>query len=369
MAGILSTGHLRGLVSEVSTKAVYQVHPLQDPRWAEFVDRHPGSSVFHTVAWLDALYRTYGYEPIAYTTAPPGISLEDGLVFCRVTSWLTGRRLVSLPFSDHCEPLMATVADEQLFASTIEQTLHRETLPYAEIRATGDLFTTSRLSHPARAYCFHRLDLRPDLTTLFRNCHKSSMQRKILRAEREGLTCEIGRSQALLNAFWDLLLMTRRRHRIPPQPQDWFRNLIACFGDALQIRVAFKDKRPVAAILTLRHKDTIVYKYGCSDSRFNNLGGTQLLFWRAIQDARRDGLHVFDLGRSECDNAGLITFKDHLGSARSTLTYSRFSLSPPSERSGTNAAEWAGRIARGVVPYLPDRILGMIGRVLYRHVA
>ena len=369
MAVLLRTDDSELGGAEVSTKTVCQVHPLQDPRWAEFVGKHPGSSVFHTVPWLSALQRTYGYEPLAYTTSPPGMSLEDGLVFCRVTSWLTGRRLVSLPFSDHCEPLMATAADEQLFASTIEQTLHREKLRYAEIRATGDPFSTTRLSHPTRTYCFHRLDLRPDLTTLFRNCHKSSMQRKILRAEREGLTCEIGRSQALLNAFWDLLLMTRRRHRIPPQPQDWFRNLIACFGDALQIRVAFKDKRPVAAILTLRHKDTIVYKYGCSDSRFNNLGGTQLLFWRAIQDARRDGLHVFDLGRSECDNAGLITFKDHLGSARSTLTYSRFSLSPPSERSGPNAAEWAGRIARGVVPYLPDRILRMIGSVLYRHVA
>jgi hypothetical protein len=28
------------------------------------------------------------------------------LVFCRVRSWLTGRRSISLPFSDHCEPLV-----------------------------------------------------------------------------------------------------------------------------------------------------------------------------------------------------------------------------------------------------------------------
>ena len=370
MAILLHTDHSEIGGAEVSTKAVYQVHPLRDPRWAELVGNHTGSSVFHTVQWLEALQRTYGYEPTAYTTSPPGTTLENGVVFCRVTSWLTGRRLVSLPFSDHCEPLMATAEDEQLFASTIEQALHREKLRYAEIRATGgDLFATSRVSRSTRAYCFHRLDLRPDLTTLFRNCHKSSTQRKILRAEREGLTCEIGRSESLLNAFWVLLLMTRRRHRIPPQPQDWFRNLIACFGEALQIRVAFKDKRPVAAILTLRHKDTIVYKYGCSDARCNTLGGTQLLFWKAIQDARRDGLHVFDLGRTECDNAGLITFKDRLGSARSLLTYARFSLSPPSDMFGTNAAKWAGRIAKGMVPYLPDRILEMIGSALYRHVA
>jgi lipid II:glycine glycyltransferase (peptidoglycan interpeptide bridge formation enzyme) len=256
-----------------------------------------------------------------------------------------------------------------VFISALERTLLREKLRYVEIRPMQPLVGTTNLCRATRSYCFHRLDLRPDLTTLFRNCHKSSTQRKILRAEREGLTCEIGRSQALLKAFWDLLLMTRRRHRIPPQPQDWFRNLIDCFGDALQIRVAFKDRRPVAAILTLRHKGTIVYKYGCSDSRFSNLGGTQLVFWRAIQDARREGLKIFDLGRSDCANAGLITFKDRWGSARSTLTYSRFTLSPPSDMFGSNAPGWMGRIARGVVPYLPNRILRMIGSALYRHVA
>jgi hypothetical protein len=94
-----------------------------------------------------------------------------------------------------------------------------------------------------------------------------------------------------------------------------------------------------------------------------------LLFWKAIQDAKSHGLHVFDLGRSECDNAGLIAFKDRLGSARSLLTYARFSLSPPADMFGPNAANWAGKIAKNVVPYLPDRILGLIGSALYRHVA
>lgn len=369
MAILLHTDHSEIGGAEVSTKAVYQVHPLRDPRWAELVGNHTGSSVFHTVQWLEALQRTYGYEPTAYTTSPPGTSLENGVVFCRVTSWLTGRRLVSLPFSDHCEPLMATADDEQVFVSAIEQALHRENLRYVEIRPMQPLAGATTLCRSTEDYCFHQVDLRPDLATLFGNCHKSSTQRKILRAEKEGLVCQTGRSEPLLEAFWQLLLVTRRRHRIPPQPKSWFHNLIACFGEALQIRVAWKDKVPVASILTIRHKDTLVYKYGCSDARFNTLGGTQLLFWRAIQEGKRDGLLTFDLGRTECDNAGLITFKDRLGSTRSLLTYARFSLSPPSDMFGPNAAKWAGRIARGVVPYLPDRILRMIGSALYRHVA
>lgn len=335
---------------------IYRIQPLQDARWADLVDRHPRSSVFHTVPWLTALHLTYRYEPVAFTTSPPGTALENGIVFCRVASWITGRRLVSLPFSDHCEPLW-----NGAFEPELEQELRREKLRYVEVRGKQPLAGAA----PASTYCFHELDLSPDLATLLANCHKSSTQRKIQRAEREGLIYESGRSPELLDAFWRLLLLTRRRHRIPPQPKRWFRNLVDCFGEALQVRVAFQENRPVAAILTLRHKDTLVYKYGCSDERVNALGGTQLLFWRAIQEAKRDGLLRFDLGRSDAGNAGLIVFKDRWGAARSSLTYSRLSDAPP-DRAGDR---WAGRMAKRVLTCLPDRLFAMVGDLLYKHVA
>jgi hypothetical protein len=368
MARLLRAMHPEICSTEVSTRPVYQLDPLQDPRWAEFVDRHPHSSVFHTVPWLEALQQTYGYEPIAYTTSPPESRLEDGLVACRVTSWITGRRLVSLPFSDHCEPLTRTVADEQVFVSSMERALQSENLRYVEIRASQELGSSNRLSRSTHTYFFHQLDLRPELNTLFANCHKSSTQRKILRAGREGLICETGRSQALLDAFFNLLLITRRRHGIPPQPKKWFRNLIDCFGDALQIRVAWKDKQPVAAILTLLHKSTLVYKYGCSDTRFNNLGGTQLLFWTSIREAKREGLLAFDLGRSDCDNEGLLRFKDRWGSTRSILNYSRFAVLPPSVGVHLEGVQWPARIARSMVPCLPSCFLRIIGSALYKHI-
>jgi lipid II:glycine glycyltransferase (peptidoglycan interpeptide bridge formation enzyme) len=265
--------------------------------------------------------------------------------------------------------LLHSAVDEQVFISALEQALHREKLRYIELRPIHPLTDTTSRCRPAQSYWFHQIDLRPEIATLFGNCHKSSTQRKIHRADREGLVYETGRSEALLDAFWKLSLMTRRRHRIPPQPKAWFRNLIDCFGDALQIRVAFKDKQPVAAILTLRHKDTLVYKYGCSDAHFNNLGGTQLLFWRTIQEGKGDGLRLFDLGRCEFDNAGLIAFKDRWGAVRSTITYTRFSLSAPSVIFGRSFMQWATRLAKGVVPFLPDRILRRVGSALYRHIA
>ena len=46
----------------------------------------------------------------------PVASNEIRLVFCRIHSWLTGRRLVSLPFSDHCEPLYDSEEELQFLA-------------------------------------------------------------------------------------------------------------------------------------------------------------------------------------------------------------------------------------------------------------
>src|SRR5271165_2794633 len=102
-------------------KVAHSIEPLQDSRWDNLVQNHPRASVFHSSPWLRALSRTYGYEPIAYTTSPAGQDLQNGIVFCRIESWLTGRRLVSLPFSDHCEPLMREPEDLEAFATGLEE--------------------------------------------------------------------------------------------------------------------------------------------------------------------------------------------------------------------------------------------------------
>ena len=85
---------------------IYMLNPLTDQRWSALVEQHLDASVFHTRGWLEALRRTYGYEPVVYTTCPPGNELTNGIVFCKIRSWVTGNRLVSLPFSDHCQPLV-----------------------------------------------------------------------------------------------------------------------------------------------------------------------------------------------------------------------------------------------------------------------
>jgi hypothetical protein len=345
------------------------IDPMKDLRWDEFVGRHARASIFHSSGWLKALCETYGYQPVAYTTSPPGRALENAVVFCRVESWLTGRRLVSLPFSDHCEPLVDGPAELQAITIALEQEYLRGQWRYIEVRPLQPLDLVTSLAHATVPYTLHQLDLEPDLDTLFRNCHKDSTQRKILRAEREGLQYREGRTEELVDGFYRIHTATRQRHHRPPQPRKWFTNLMDCFGDALKIRVAFHGQRAVAATVTIRHKDTMVYKYGGSDSRFNHLGSMHLLLWTAIREAKASGLHCFDFGRTDADQHGLITFKKRWGSTQSSLMYSRYGLADQVSHMFEPAAEsWKSNLSKYLLAHMQPRLLSLAGRALYRHV-
>ena len=342
--------------------AVYILNPLEDPRWAEFLHGHPRASVFHTSQWLDALQRTYGYLPLVFSTSEQSADLGNGLVFCRIDSRITGSRLVSLPFSDHCEPLM----DEGQAVNEVSDYLMCEAgknkWKYIELRPLTSSWGSLAGFRPGEQFYFHSLDLRSP--HLFQNLHKNSTQRKIHRAEREGLHYEEGRSNTLLQNFYHLLKMTRQRHGLPPQPLDWFRNLRDCLGNAIKFRVASKDGRPIASIVTLRHKDTVTYKYGCSDVRYHKLGGMHLLLWRTIEESAREGLRILDLGRSDLDNTGLVTFKNRLGANCRSLTYLRSSF----QAEAGKFHPWQFPVIRRLVSHLPDRVLNRAGKLLYRHV-
>jgi lipid II:glycine glycyltransferase (peptidoglycan interpeptide bridge formation enzyme) len=216
---------------------------------------------------------------------------------------------------------------------------------------------------PGELFWFHQLDLSSNTEQLFDNLHKDSIQRKIRRAEREGLVCDSGRSERHVREFYRLLLLTRRRHKLFPQPRSWFRNLVAGMGDKIEIRLARKNNKTVGAMLTLRHGSSVIYKYGCSDESLHNLGGMPFLFWRLIEESKAAGAQDIDFGRSDTDSPGLVTFKDRFGTKRRRLTYQRFSNSQETKKSSLINSHRLRRL----IPILPDLALSAGGRILYRH--
>jgi hypothetical protein len=342
---------------------VHTLDPLTDSRWDDLVDSHPRASVFHLRGWLSALAETYTYEPIVLTSSPPGAPLNNALVLSRVSSWVTGKRFVSLPFSDHCDPLLNADFEYREFTTWLADECARERLRYTELRPLHPEANLDPRFTQSASFCFHMLDLTPPLPAIFDRLHKDSMQRRIRKAERSGLVYESGRSPELLEDFYKLLVKTRLRHGVLPQPRLWFRNLVQSLGDRLVIRVARSEGNAIASLITITHRTTAVYKYGCSDERYHNLAGMPFLFWKFFEESKSSGIEQIDLGRSDLDNPGLLTFKDRMGATRRQLDYFRHNR----EQKARQGMGWVSPVASRLSGMVPQSVLPAAGRLLYRH--
>jgi hypothetical protein len=345
---------------------IYELDPLGDRRWQLLLEQHPNASVFHTTGWLEALRSTYGYTPAVFTTSSPTDALRNGLLVCRVRSWLTGRRMVSLPFSDYCEPLCES-GEFEFLVRNLQSAWDPRDWKYLEIRPVDGDFTREALATGFRIkdeFLHHRVSLQPSLENLLQSFHKDSVQRRLRHAERAGLAERVGRSDKLLKDFYSLCILTRRRQSLPPQSYGWFQNLVQCLGENLEIRTAYKDEVPIASIMTLRFRDTVYYKYGCSNERFNHLGATPFLFWKAMCAAKSSGASEFDLGRTELDNTGLINFKNKWTRDPQTVTYWKF----PGSSEDSVRTEWQMKLLKAVFSLMPSRLLTATGRLLYPHI-
>ncbi len=343
---------------------LYTLDPMLDSRWDDLVASHPRASVFHHKGWLQALAGTYGYRPMALTSTPPGERLSDGIAFCEIKSWITGSRLVSLPFADHSEPLLNEIGDSFELKEWMRTERRRHKWKYIELRPLSWQMNSDCPMVASQSYWLHTLDLAPSLEQIFSNLHKTCIQRRIRRAEHEQLSYEKGCSEGLLDDFYRLLMITRRRHQLLPQPRAWFRNLVACMSPGVEIRVARKGGIPIASILTLTHRRTVVYKYGCSDKKFHHLAGMPFLFWKLIEEGKTAGAEQIDFGRTDLDKDGLIRFKDRLGTTRRMITYLRY---PEGVReSDEELSEW--HPTRRLFSVMPDALSSRAGQLVYRHI-
>jgi hypothetical protein len=335
--------------------------PLCDERWSRLVARRPEASIFHTPEWLKVLKCTYGYQPVAYSTCPPGSEISSGQVFCRIKSWLTGQRLVSLPFSDHANFL---ADDQNEFAALLASLRSRKEIKrykYIEIRP-AHTWADPEGFHQRDAFYRHRLPLEDDLNVLFGRFHKSCVRRKIARAARDKVEHRAGRSEQILRYYYRLCVKTHRRHGTPPQPVQWFRNLAEFLGDKFTIHLAYLNGSAIAGVVMLSFRKSLFYKYGASDPAYHNSGAVPFLFWEAIQEAKKRGCAELDFGRTDLDNGGLISFKEHWGAQRSKLTYWRY---PAGERSASR--HWQLKAAQSIFNVVPAA--GPVaGRFLYRHI-
>jgi CelD/BcsL family acetyltransferase involved in cellulose biosynthesis len=332
---------------------------IDDRRWLDLVSGHPDASVFHHPEWTRVLTECYGYEPSTCTLTGTDGALRAGMPLLYVSSRLTGRRTVSLPFTDFCPPLAGSPPERLELLYALEERRRREGWRKVEVRwDVGD----SGLVTATETCLRHVTELDRDPDAVFRRLKKARV-RSTRQARDAGMTVRRGTSWEDVQTFYRLHLRTRRRQGVPTQPRRFFRllweRLIA--RDLGYVLVASSDAVPAAAAVFLRFNGVLTYKYGASNESMWKLRPNNLLFWEAIRLGCEDGDRLLDWGRTDLGNEGLRDFKRGWAADEQRVTYRALG------EAGALARPGGGRLLETVIRRSPPWVSRAVGEVLYGH--
>jgi CelD/BcsL family acetyltransferase involved in cellulose biosynthesis len=338
--------------------------PLADARWADLLTRAPDAAVFHHPAWLRLLHAEYRYRIEAWCVAAADGRVVAGLPVAVVNSRLTGRRLVALPFSDHCRPLIARDAPdhaEAALAAALDELRRRRGMPL-EVRGSGTALSEAA---PGARFHHHVLALEPDDRAVEQRFRKPQVRRGVRRALREGLTTERRTDAAALAAFYRLHVATRARLGVPTQPRRFILRFADLFAEGMGfILIVKRAERPAAAAVFLTFGDVLTYKYGASDAELLPMRPNNLLFSEAIRWGCDHGMRALDLGRTDWGQEGLRAFKLAWGAEERELSY-RHLVDKPQD----GHRETVARVLGPVLRHSPPLVSRVLGEVVYRHAA
>lgn len=337
------------------------IDPLQVPDWDRRVARFPGATVFHSRGWIRVLHDTYGHRPCYLCLEQAGQWLAC-LPLAEVRSPLTGRRAVSLPFTDLCPCLHTDSTAARALWSALTRRARQLGWRRVELRSAE---VVPPNTPPSLEFLGHCLDLRPGPDTL--RAHMDSAARRSLRkALDSGLQTDIATDPAAMADYYRLHCLTRKRHGLPPQPWRFFQNLQRCLvenGQGFIVRVR-QDQTPIAAAVFLHSGHHAFYKFGASDLSAQEFRPNNLAMWTGIRHLCEQGFHRLHLGRTSLWNEGLRRFKAGLGAQEDRIAVYCWN---PSANRFVPRQDQAGGWHTAIFRRLPLPVLRLAGRFLYPH--
>jgi hypothetical protein len=337
------------------------INPTVHPNWDSLILSHSNYSFFHSSAWARVLSEAYGYKPL-YFTIFDGDAISACLPVMEVNSFITGKRGVSLPFTDYCEPLIRDPARFEALLNYVKEYGNRSGWKYLELRGGKGLLPEAQASV---SYLGHALDLTVGTDKLFSEFRKGTKS-SIKKAEREKVKVEVSSSLESVKEFYRLNAITRKHHGLPPQPFSFFEKLhryVISTGSGFVVLASYFDAVIAGAVFV--HAGTkAMYKYGASKREYQELRANNLVMWEALKHYGEGGYETLCFGRTDPDNKGLQVFKHGWGTEERTINYYRHDLRQNrfvTERSQVNG------FSTMVFGKLPIPVLNAIGSLAYRH--
>jgi predicted N-acyltransferase len=337
------------------------INPITYPDWDDLLLSTPGHSFFHSSPWAKVLLESYGYTP-KYFTLLERNKLIALLPVMEINSFLTGKRAVSLPFTDSCDPIILDgVPFAELWNCVIEHG-KRVGWQYVELRGGQDFLHLDLFSS---TYLEHTVDLAKGEEQIYARL-RDTTRRNIRKAVKEGVTVEISQSLDSTKEFYRLNCITRKDHGLPPQPHPFFKKVyehVLASNLGFIVLASFGGK-PVAGAIYFQLKEEAVYKYGASEKGVQHLRANNLVMWEGIRECIHRGCTTLSLGRTDPRHKGLLQFKTGWNATEQQISYYRYDLRKNSFVSGSSKVTgFHNKIFRKI----PIPLLKTVGSVFYRH--
>jgi len=334
-----------------------------DPRWERLTTTQP-SSVFHCQRWLRVLSDTYGFRVRAHVLGDTDRP-HAGLAYVDVRDVLD-RRIVSLPFSDFCDPLAATTAQ---WRALVDDLLDEGCHVHLRCLHTTFPLDDDRFTVVDRAL-WHAIDVQRDEDEIWRDL-PGSARRALRKAHGQDVTVRIAEDEADLRAFFELHLRVRKhKYGLLAQPYAFFAHIWEQFlsSDRGALILAVTDGRVIGGCLFLEWQDVLYYKFNASDHAHLAARPNDRVLWEGIRFAQKRGLQRIDLGLTDTEQDGLVRYKRKYATDEREITLLRHDVpGRPTDRDDE---------ARGVLrdmtrlltdPSVPDDVTEQAGDILYRY--
>jgi FemAB-related protein (PEP-CTERM system-associated) len=281
--------------------------------WTLAVNGGPDRSTpAHSPEWFHVIRAAYGHDPL-YLSATNDDGQAGMLPAFIVRRPLFGSVVTSMPFLDSGGPCGPSPALARLLIGRLIEEAGRIGARAVEIRSAVPM----DLPQPALEHKVNMmLTLPSDADVLWRRLDKS-VRNQVRKAERAGLTIEIGGAEKL-PAFYDVFAARMRDLGSPVHALGFLEAVLDSFGGRASIILVRKDGTTVGGLVAIRFGDRLAVPWAACLQHYFALCPNMLLYWEALRRACGEGIGRFDFGRSTRDS-GTYRFKRQWGAEEEPL--------------------------------------------------
>lgn len=340
-------------------------------RWDEFVEKHPNGSIYHTSGWKEVLEKNFKHikGKILAIWNDRYDEIIAGIPIYAVRSFLTGKRLVSIPFALHGTPLISTTEEKKLLQKEIFNIFNSERFSFIEIRSFLPIDSIMDMKFGlSEFYKCHYLFLSDNPEQLKNAFHKKAVQVPIRKSSENQLKLKIGQCEKDLRNYFQICYKSRKRLGLPLPPYGFYKSLWEVFSpkDQITILLAMYEGKVVGSAILLKFKDTVTVEFGYDLVDFRKLYVNQFLDWESIKIAWGEGYKKFCFGRTSLKNEGVLTYKERWGTQSIYLPKYYF---PECEniRDEANEASFKYNLARKIFNSSPNFFYSKLSELVYKH--